>query len=90
MKRFEGHHLLGDPFDKGMILFKNIIEIFDWTDFNDGARSGEFLDRVDGLKPSRFAPLLSMITFCGTLLVAIDFLKNWCAAVRSLRSDYST
>ncbi len=53
MKCFETHHWLGDPFDKAVVLLKDIIEIFDLPDFNDSTCSGEFQDRIYGLQASQ-------------------------------------
>lgn len=66
MKCFETHHRFGDPFDKPMVLFKDIIEIFDLPDFNHVARSREFHDRVDGLQTSQI----------GSTFINDDLLEN--------------
>ena len=58
MERIEAHHWLGDPFNKAVILFKDIIEIFDLPDFNDFARSGELQDRVNSLQASQVSATL--------------------------------
>ncbi|MBB6262320.1 hypothetical protein FHS77_002892 [Paenochrobactrum gallinarii] len=57
MERFEVHHLFGDPFYKAMILLKDIVQIFDLPDFNNGACVCEFQDGVDGVNPVKQAPL---------------------------------
>lgn len=46
MECLEAHHRPGDPLDKPVDLFKDIVEIFDLADFNDLAGTGEFQDRV--------------------------------------------
>ena len=58
MERFEAHHWLGDPFDKAVILFHDIIEIFDLPDFNDVARSGALQDRINNLQASQVSATL--------------------------------
>jgi len=53
MDCLEGHHWFGDPFDKAVILFKDLVEVFDLPDFNERTGSREFQDRVDSLKASQ-------------------------------------
>lgn len=50
MKCFEAHHRFGAPFDKAVVLLKDIVEIFDLLDFYYVARSREFQDCVDSLQ----------------------------------------
>ena len=49
MKRFEAQHVFGDPFDETMILFENVVEVFDLKDLDQLVRTGKVQDRVDGL-----------------------------------------
>ena len=42
MKCLEAHHWPFETFDKAAILFKDIIEIFEKSNFNDPSRFGEF------------------------------------------------
>ena len=42
MECFEPHHRPGDPLDEPMVLFKDIVEIFDLADFNDLAGTVNF------------------------------------------------
>lgn len=47
MECFEAHHQFGDPLDEPVVLFEDIVEIFNLSDFNQVSRSGDFQDRVD-------------------------------------------
>lgn len=58
MKCLEAHHWFCETFDEAVILFKDIVEIFDLPDFNDPSRSGEFQDRIDSLQTSQIGSAL--------------------------------
>lgn len=53
MECLEAHHWFGDPFDKAVFLFKDIVKVFDLPDFNERTRSREFQDRVGQLEGQR-------------------------------------
>jgi len=86
MECLEAHHRLGDPLDKPVVVFKDIVEIFDLADFNDLAVPLIFRIVLTACSPARLTPLLSMTTFSGTPSVTITFLKNRREAARSRRS----
>ena len=50
MKRLETHHWFGNPFDKAVILLKDVIEVFDLKDFKHPARTSDFQDRGHSLR----------------------------------------
>ncbi len=49
MKCLEPQHLIGNPLDETMVLFKNIVEIFDLPDFNHLAVTCDFKDCIYSL-----------------------------------------
>lgn len=50
MECFKAHHWFGDPFDKAVVLLKDIVQVFDLPDFNHVACACEFQDGVDGVQ----------------------------------------
>lgn len=50
MKILEAQHLFGNPLDETMVLFNNIVEIFDLQDFYQLACASDFQDRVYSLR----------------------------------------
>lgn len=66
MERLEAHHRPGDPFDKPMVLLKDVIEIFDLADFYHGAGSSDFKDHIHSLQSGQI----------GSALVNDDLLRN--------------
>ena len=47
MKCFEAQHLFGDPLDEMMILFKDVVQVFDLQDFDQLAIALDFQDGID-------------------------------------------
>jgi len=58
MKCLEAHHRFCKPLDEAVVLFKDIVEILELSNFNDPSNSGEFQDRVDSLRPSQIGSAL--------------------------------
>ena len=58
MKCLEAHHRPGDPLDEPVVLLKNVVEIFDLSDFNYIARSCEFKARIYSLQASQIGAAL--------------------------------
>lgn len=53
MKHFKAQHLLRNPLDEKVIVFKNIVQIFDLQNFNQLTRTNDFQDGVYSLCPSQ-------------------------------------
>ncbi len=41
MEGFEAHHCAGDPLDESVVLFQDVVEVFDLPDRDDAPSSGE-------------------------------------------------
>lgn len=58
MKGFEAHDRARDLLDEAMILFKDIIQIFDLPDFDSASAAVKFRDYKDCLKPGEIGAAL--------------------------------
>ncbi len=53
MKRLEAQCVFCNPLDEAMVLFKNIVEIFDLKNFDHFTCTGDFQDVVYSLRTSQ-------------------------------------
>jgi hypothetical protein len=58
MEGLEAQHRSGDALDEAMVLFKNVIQVFDLQDFDDGPCSCELQDHVRGMQASQIGSTL--------------------------------
>ncbi len=72
MESLEAHHRACDPFDETVVLFKDVVQIFDLPDLDRSSAIGEFQDRIHRLKPGQI----------GTTLVYDDALGHAISADR--------
>lgn len=54
----EAQHWSGDAFDEAMVLFKNVIQVFNLQDFDDDPCSCELHDHVRGVQASQIGSTL--------------------------------
>ena len=84
---FEAQHLFGDPLDEMMILFKDVVQVFDLQDFDQLAIALDFQDGIDCLYASQIgSAFIDDDSFCTPLLEMV-FLKKRRAAPRFRRSE---
>jgi hypothetical protein len=69
-KILEAHHGFDDPFDRAMILFGNVVQVFDLADPDERFPFG-----ADGLQGSQMAPLLSIVMVSGSPFWSMAFSK---------------
>lgn len=62
MESLIAHRRAGDPFVVAMILFENIVEVFDQLDLDHLCAAGEFQDRVHRLKPGQVGTTPQLIS----------------------------
>jgi len=53
MERLEAQHRRSDAFDEAMVLFKNVVQLFDLQDFDEGPCPGELQDHGHCLQTSK-------------------------------------
>ena len=87
MECFEAHHWFGDPFDKAVVLLKDIIDVFYLPDFDNITCSGEFQEGVNRLKASQIGAAFVNDDLFRNAIGTMAFLKNVRAEARSRRSD---
>ncbi len=58
MERFEAQHRRSDALDEAVVLFKNVIQVFDLQDFDEGPFPGELQDHVRCLQTSQIGATL--------------------------------
>ncbi len=86
MKRLEAQHMFGDPRDEMMILFKDVIEIFNLQNFNHLACVSDFQDCVYRLCSGQIGCTFINDNFVWNTVVSDDFLEETacCTEISSL------
>ena len=58
MERFEAEHWSGNSFDKPMVLFDDVVEVFRLNNADDPANAGELEDGIEALQAGKISATL--------------------------------
>jgi len=87
MEGLEPEHGPRDPFDEAMILFRDIVEIFDLQDLCDPSGPRELQGHVDAFQARQVGATLVDDTLSGVPFAPMARFRKRLAAAASRRSD---
>lgn len=85
MKSLEAQHLPGDPLDETMVLFKDVVEVFDLQNFNRFACAGNFQDCIYGLRSTQIRSAFINDNLVQNAIACDSFLKETACSYRASR-----